>query len=114
MIEHRDRHPTPAPRPGKSLLYFSDLGIVRIGLNGNWIGGSTRGNRYFFVEIEPGFARFCMDPGTGDLPAALYVRYEAGKAYYHFGKQLGTSDTMSHAQAEQFLSKKRYVTFEAR
>lgn len=97
-VDEDKTHPITEPDSGKSVVYiFADAqrgpmvtymssAVVRVGLDGAWVGASRR-NSYFSFTIEPGEHRLCSDMQIGSAKVhpigwATTFNAEAGKSYY--------------------------------
>jgi len=91
----KKQHPTGQVEPGKALVYvfadekrdpnFSYIGgpIVRVGVDGTWMG-ATRYRSYFFFPVSAGGHRMCawwQSSPPKDRVAASFSA-EAGEVYY--------------------------------
>jgi hypothetical protein len=130
LVVQKDR-PIPQPAPDKALvIVFPDrtprLGSIadkqRLGLNGKWMGMTTR-NTYFFFETEPGLLRLCEDSKW----RPLYLTAQPGQVYYIMlspaeasspgphtksAKVSAPIEIVSAEKAQERLQKLRYATIE--
>ena len=96
------QHALAQPEPGKARVYFvQDFGqtqcfgscgvIVKIGLNGGWVG-ANQDNSYFSVSVDPGEHHVCATPQAWNVKRLVGLAHftaEAGKTYYFRTRLIG-------------------------
>jgi hypothetical protein len=105
---NKSQHPLPQPEAGKAMIYIleevktDDLGfrlggiILRLGLNGSWIG-ATNSQSYLFFPVDPGDHHICANwqssiEGRSKLGSAVSLTAEAGKVYFFRAKVYAITD----------------------
>ena len=120
-------HASPAPEPGKALVFFiqDDMkfegGIrptTRFGTDGTWLG-ATHANSYFYAFVDPGEHHVCANwqsvhfGSSFGVPkrstAAAHLTAEAGKTYYFRAQDITKMDHTGGEHDTEVVSRAEVV-----
>jgi len=96
-----------APSPGKARVYVieivgtNNMGVARVGVDGNWVGANT-GNGYLSFAVDPGSHNICADLKTRQRAGgAVAMRAEEGRTYYFVAGALVQALDFSLTEVDQ-------------